>query len=137
MRRVYDILLHRHKQSRRRLIDRRVLSGAAAVHFTSEEEQEEGAMVASALRPVVIPNPVDFQFDRDQFAAGWLRSRYPAIAGKQIILFLSRLHPKKGLDLLLAAFARLRARNSNVVLVLSGAADEDFVQGLHQQARHL
>jgi glycosyltransferase involved in cell wall biosynthesis len=125
------------KQASLRLIDRRVLSGAAAVHFTSEEEREEGALVASVRRPVIIPNPVDLQFDRCRLPAGWLRSRYPAIAGKKIILFLSRLHPKKGLDLLLAAFARLRAQNSDVALVLGGAGDEKFVEGLHLQARSL
>jgi glycosyltransferase involved in cell wall biosynthesis len=125
------------KQASLRLIDRRVLSGAAAVHYTSEEEREEGAMVASVLRPVIIPNPVDFQFDRGRLPAGWLRSRYPAIAGKRIILFLSRLHPKKGIDLLLAAFARLRAQVPDVALVLGGTGDEDFLERLRRQARDL
>jgi glycosyltransferase involved in cell wall biosynthesis len=125
------------KQASLRLIDRRVLSGAAAVHFTSEEEREEGALVASDLHPVIIPNPVDFQFDRERLPAGWLRSRYPAIAGKKIILFLSRLHPTKGIDLLLAAFARVRVQVPNVALVLGGAGDEEFVQQLYRQAREL
>jgi glycosyltransferase involved in cell wall biosynthesis len=125
------------KQASLRLIDRRVLSGAAAVHYTSQEEQEEGAMAASALRPVIIPNPVDFQFDRDRLPARWLRSRYPAIAEKKIILFLSRIHPKKGIDLLLGAFARLRAQVPDVVLVMGGAGDEDFVERLRGQARDL
>ena len=125
------------KQASLWLIDRRVLSGAAAVHYTSEEEREEGAMVASVLRPVIIPNPVDFQFDRDRLPACWLRSRYPALAGRRIILFLSRLHPKKGIDLLLAAFARLRAQVPDVALVLGGAGEEDFVERLRRQAHDL
>jgi len=125
------------KQASLRLIDRSVLSGAAAVHFTSEEERDEGAMVASGMRPVVIPNPVELSFDGDRLPAGWLRSRYPATAGKKVILFLSRLHPKKGLDLLLAAFAQLRAQVPDVALVLGGAGEEDFVERLRQQARDL
>ena len=125
------------KQASLRLIDGRVLSGAAAVHYTSQEEQEEGAMAASVSRPVVIPNPVDFQFDRNQLPACWLRSRYPAIAGRRIILFLSRLHPKKGIDLLLVSFARLRAQIPNIALVLGGAGEEPFVERLRRQAREL
>ena len=125
------------KQASLRLIDGRVLSGAAAVHYTSQEEQEEGAMAAAVARPVIIPNPVDFQFDRDRLPGGWLRSRYPAIAGKRIVLFLSRLHPKKGLDLLLAAFARVRAQVRDVALVLGGAGEKDFVERLRRQAREL
>jgi glycosyltransferase involved in cell wall biosynthesis len=94
-------------------------------------------MSASATRPVVIPNPVDFQFDRNHLPAGWLRSRYPAIAGRKIILFLSRLHPKKGIDLLLSSFARLRAQVPDIALVLGGAGEERFVEQLRSQAHDL
>jgi len=125
------------KQASLRLIDGRVLSQAAAVHYTSEEEQEEGALVAVVSHPVIIPNPVDFQVDRGGLPARWLRSRYPAIAGKKIIFFLSRLDPKKGIDLLLAAFARVRAQATDVALVLGGSGEEDFVERLRRQARDL
>ena len=125
------------KQASLRLIDGRVLSHAAAVHYTSQEEQNESARVASGMRPVVIPNPVDFQFDRERLPVGWLRSRYPAIAGKRVILFLSRLHPIKGIDLLLASFARLRAQAADVALVLGGTGDARFVEQLQHRVREL
>lgn len=125
------------KRASLRLIDSRVLSGAAAVHYTSQEEQEEGALVVSAPRPVIIPNPVDFPVDRSHLSGGWLKSRYPATAGKKIILFLSRLHPGKGIDLLLASFARLRTRVPGTALVLGGAGEERFVKQLRRQAREL
>lgn len=125
------------KQASLRMIDSHVLSGAAAVHYTSKEEQEEGAMVATVLRPVIIPNPVDFRFDRDKLSGCWLRSHYPEVAQKRIILFLSRLHPKKGIELLLASFARLRGRMSNIVLVLGGRGENHFVERLRRQVREL
>jgi glycosyltransferase involved in cell wall biosynthesis len=125
------------KQAMLRLIDGRVLSHAAAVHYTSEEEREAGAMSASATRPVIIPNPVDFQIDRDRLPAGWLRSHYPAIAGRKIILFLSRLHPKKGIDLLLSSFARVRAQVRDIALVLGGAGEERYVEQLRRHAHQL
>jgi glycosyltransferase involved in cell wall biosynthesis len=57
-----------------------------------------------------------------------LRKRYPLI-----VLFLSRLHPKKGLDLLLPAFANLQ--RDDVALVLAGPGDPDYVAALEQQCR--
>lgn len=123
------------KQLSLRLIDCRVIAGAAAMHFTSEQEREEAAEVALVPRAAVIPNPVDFQFDR--LCAGWLGSHYPAIAGREIVLFLSRLHPKKGIDILLSAFARVRARFPNIALVLVGAGEDRFVEQLHRQAQEL
>jgi glycosyltransferase involved in cell wall biosynthesis len=125
------------KQASLRMIDSHVLSRAAAVHYTSKDEQEEGARVATVLRPVIIPNPVDFQFDRDKLSGCWFRSDYPEVAQKRIILFLSRLHPKKGIELLLASFARLRGRISNIVLVLVGRGENHYVEGLRQQVREL
>lgn len=41
----------------------------------------------------------------------------PAIKGKSYLLFLGRLHPKKGCDLLLNAFARTAPRNLDLVMV--------------------
>src|SRR5262249_49811995 len=120
-----------------KLIEGRVLSRAAAVHFTSEEERDEGALATAVPKPVVIPNPVDFGLDRASMGSSWLGSHYPAIAGKKIILFLSRLHPKKGLDLLLSAFARVRARIPDTALVLAGNGETPFVEQLRRQAREL
>jgi glycosyltransferase involved in cell wall biosynthesis len=125
------------KQAALRLIDGRVLSNASAVHYTTEEEQKEGDMVASETRPVIIPNPVDFQIDHDRLPSGWLKSHYPAIAERRIILFLSRLHPKKGIDLLLSAFARLRAKFPDIALVVCGAGEERFVAQLRRHAHEL
>ena len=124
------------KQASLRLIEGRILSAAAAVHYTSDEEREQAGAVVPAIRPVVIPNPVDVPLTRGH-ATGWLKSRYPSIDGKRIILFLSRLDPTKGIDLLLEAFARLRTRIPNIALVLGGAGNERFVEQLRRQAHEL
>jgi len=126
------------KQLSLRLIDGKILTRAAAVHYTSDEERDEAAAaVPFKLNPVIIPNPVDFEVDRQRIPGGWLVARYPETAGKKVVLFLSRLHEKKGLDLLLSSFAAVRAQMTSVVLVLGGNGEERFVEQLRRQAAQL
>jgi glycosyltransferase involved in cell wall biosynthesis len=119
------------------LVERRVLAHAAAAHFASENEKREAALVAPGTRSVVIPNPVAaIEVDR-QPPRGVVQSRYPELSGKRVVLFLSRIDSKKGLDLLLHGFAELRATRADVVLIVAGNGDEKFVARLHKQAEEL
>ena len=53
------------------------------------------------------------------------------------ILFLSRLDPIKGLDLLLAAFARVLTARPNLALVIAGEGAPAYQTQLRQQVRAL
>ena len=53
-----------------------------------------------------------------------------------MLLFLSRIHPKKGIDLLLRVFAR-PALASQFVLVVAGSGEEAHVSALKNLAREL
>ena len=103
------------------LFQDRVLRHAAAIHYTTEEELRlaaghdggaPGAVVPLGLDPatVVGGDPAAF------------RARYPGIGARRIVLFLSRLHEKKGLDLLIPAFAG-PAETQDLHLVLAGPDD--------------
>jgi glycosyltransferase involved in cell wall biosynthesis len=85
----------------------------------------------------VIPNPVaTVRADRKSRTVEQL-GRYPQLVGKKVILFLSRLDPKKGLDLLLEGFAKARAPLPDAVLVVAGDGDQCFVARLQEQAHRL
>ena len=119
------------------LIERRMLARAAAVHFTSERERAEAAELGVRERCVTLPTGIDLSAYAQLPAPGWLAARARHLAGRTVVLFLSRLDPKKGLDLLLPAFAALRRRDPNVALVIAGDGEPQFVLGLRQAAARL
>jgi glycosyltransferase involved in cell wall biosynthesis len=117
-----------------RLIERAMLRRAAAVQFSSVTERAESAEACPLPRTVVIPNPVDIDVPAQR---GLFRESYPAIADRRIVLFVGRLDPVKGIDLLLEAFAIARQSNPQAALVIGGLGDPAYVQTLHGRAQQL
>jgi len=112
-----------------RLIESRILSHAAGIHYTSEQEYVEAGELGITASPLMIPNAVDLPMR----GAGPRRDPN----SRQKILFLSRFDRKKGLDLLLEAFAQLRRKGLDAVLILAGSGDPGLVAQLKKQARRL
>jgi glycosyltransferase involved in cell wall biosynthesis len=98
------------------------LRAAAAVLFTTEEERllaresfrpyrvRERVVGYGACRP---PNAAQAQ--REAFL-----SSFPRLRGRRLVLFLGRIHPKKGGDLLLQGFARVAAAAPELDVVMAG-----------------
>jgi glycosyltransferase involved in cell wall biosynthesis len=120
----------------------RVLRDAAAVLFTSEEEQRLARQSfwlyrckERVVRYGTAPPPDDAARQRERFLQA-----FPAVAGTRPMLFFGRLHEKKGCDLLIRAFASAAASAQRPVapwhLVLAGpVADEGYRVQLESLAR--
>jgi len=92
-----------------RLFDRRLLAGSAGVFFTCREEERlaREAFAPFPARGYVVPYCVaDPGTDRSRDIEKFLAA-FPACRGKRCLLFLSRIHVKKGCDILLKAFAQV------------------------------
>lgn len=97
------------------------LRHAAAIHYTTADEQSQTTGWLKRLpRAVIEPNGVDVD-SHSSFGVtrADLDAEFPQLAGKRLILFLSRIAPEKGLDLLIPAFAMLD--RSDVALLIVGA----------------
>jgi glycosyltransferase involved in cell wall biosynthesis len=121
--------------------DYRVLRDAAAVLFTSEQERllaRESFWLYRA-RERVVKYGTSGPADEASTQIEAFRSRFPELADKRFLIFLGRVHPKKGADLLLQAFAQvLQSRRDGalpeVQLVMAGPDDHPYAQELKRLA---
>lgn len=103
----------------------RVLRDAAAVLFTAEEERRLAARTfwPYRVRPAVVGYGVAVDAAQVGADVEAFFQRWPATRGQRIVLFLGRLHPKKGGDLLIQAFTQLAMRDPALHLVMAGPDD--------------
>ena len=119
--------------------DYRVLRDARAVLFTTEQERllaRQSFWLYRAKERVVgygtSAPPGDAVQQRELFL-----SHFPQLRGQRILLFLSRIHPKKGVDLLIDAFAAVAHEDPCLQLVIAGPDQLGWKAQLQQRAAAL
>lgn len=110
-----------------KLIERRTINNAKAVHVASRYEKENFEQLNFKTPAIVIPRGIDLSEYSDRVKYQDLRRKYPELSGKKIILFLGRIHPKKGLDLLAAAFKKIVNKRDDAFLIIAGSGDGRYV----------
>jgi glycosyltransferase involved in cell wall biosynthesis len=110
------------------LVDRPVVQRAAAVHFTAPQEATKAGARAPAGTSTVIPIPYELP-------SSGRPTRRPGMPG--VVLFMGRLHPVKGLDLLLAAVADVRSRGIDTTLVVAGDGPAPYTEWVQREVERL
>ena len=101
------------------------LHGAGAIHYTAEEERERVAFLKLRALSFVVPNGLDWEQYQVLPPRGALRTRW-GLGEAPLVLFLGRLHFKKGLDILIPAFDALRKAIPDAQLVIVGPENDDY-----------
>jgi glycosyltransferase involved in cell wall biosynthesis len=108
-------------------LQRRVLFAADLLHATSDEEYLDIRRAGLRTPVAIIANGVDLPPAADDMRRGGLRT----------LLYLGRVHPVKGIDLLLAAWGELQGRHPGWRLVIAGRGEPTHVHATQQLAERL
>lgn len=132
-------LKHAKKQLYWLAAERAVLRDAEAVLFTTDEESR---LAQTTFRPYTARHEVlGYGLALDEVAqqatAEDFLQQHPPLRGQRLLLFLGRLHGKKGCDLLVEAFAAVAARHPKLHLVMAGPDPDGLQRPLLQRAQAL
>jgi glycosyltransferase involved in cell wall biosynthesis len=100
----------------------RILRNASAVLFTCDEEKilARKSFPGYRVTEIVVPYGI-FGPDCDTSAAAEeLLTQWPILRGKRLAISIGRIHPKKGTDILIEAFAATLAKDPSWHLVIAG-----------------
>ncbi len=139
-RRTYP-LKHLKKQLYWMWAEYRVLRDARAVLFTCEEER---LLARNTFRPYcvrerVVPLGIAAPEGDPESQKRAFFDKFPALEGRRLLLFLGRLHAKKGCEMLVETFAQLQKTDAPPMhLVLAGpCADPVYLEKLRSLSARL
>jgi glycosyltransferase involved in cell wall biosynthesis len=119
------------------LLEKRNFRGAAAVQYSSQTEADMTREFIDEKSPeLIIPEGINIDCFDDLPPHGTFRTRFPETQDKRLLLYLGRIHQKKGLELLADAFAEVAQDFANVHLVIAGTGEREYVDRIAQMLRN-
>jgi glycosyltransferase involved in cell wall biosynthesis len=112
------------KQIYLKLIERSNLLHSQALHFTAQQELEEFNLLKLNIPSFILPHGVQIPFPIPN-AQERVRKLLQIPDRFPILLFMSRIHPKKGLEYLIAALSKLK--EYDFALVIAGSGEPDYI----------
>jgi glycosyltransferase involved in cell wall biosynthesis len=116
---------------------RSMLNHAAGLCLGNKDESDAVALLGVRARHIVLPlNAIFLEELGEEPPSGEFRKQIPSLGDNPFIVFLGRMHHKKGLDLLAEGFAKFAERNKRVHLVVIGHDEGALADFQHRIARH-
>ena len=120
-----------------KLFEKKVVNKATGVLFTCQEELLLARQPFNPYKPqrelnigYGIPKPPEFT---NEMQLDFIKT-CPEVDGKPYLLFLSRIHHKKGVDILIKAYLELRQEYNLPALVIAGPVDTPYGQEMKELA---
>ncbi|MFK7759594.1 MAG: glycosyltransferase [Phycisphaerales bacterium] len=115
---------------------RNLLPDAAAIHTTAQAELDQSCAWFDRSQGSVVPLPFDLSEYQDVPPATLAYESFPELNPElPKIIFLSRIHYKKGVDRLIKASAIMNAKGVKHQLVIAGTGDQPYVQEMKALAQ--
>ena len=107
------------------LFQKKILRNTELIQINNTDEQDDLKRFLGFEHPNVkiIPNGMNLEDFSKLPVKGIFRDKFQIPDDKKIILFMSRINLKKGLDLLLPAFKEVTSQRSDCLLILAGSDD--------------
>jgi glycosyltransferase involved in cell wall biosynthesis len=115
----------------------RMLRDATCLHVNSVVEVKELRELGFQNPMAVMPVGVDMEAVSRLQAQNSPDSPWPELQGKPFLLYLSRIHPKKGIELLLEAWAHLSSQYPEFRVLIAGSGDADYILACRERATNL
>jgi glycosyltransferase involved in cell wall biosynthesis len=108
-------------------LEKPAIQKASAIHMLASSEAERTE--ALNLKPplVVIPNGIHKEDFQNHPSPEVFYRQFPDLQNKRLVVFLGRIDPKKGLDLLAKAFAKAHQLFSDTHLIVAGQDNTGFL----------
>jgi len=114
---------------------RKMLERAAVVHCTAQAELEQSSPWFPRGRGMVVPNLMDLAPFRSMPGPAEAVARFKMDpASLPVVLFLSRMSHKKGVEHLIEAVSMLARRGVAVRLIIAGDGDEEYARRMRRLA---
>ena len=102
------------------LYQKAAIRNSDVIHATAESERQNLLELGYNRNVAVVPNGIDV--DSIRMKSSWKRTR--------TLLFLSRVHEKKGIDILIEALAELKELITGYRIIIAGEGDENYISFL-------
>ena len=122
------------------LFYRNIFSHSSGLIFTSILESNRsktyGANVNKYIAKLTSPNKTDNR-KLDKHKVLKIKKKYKIKKEKKILLFLSRIDPKKGLDILLEALYLINKEEKSMVLIIAGIGNKNYINYIKKLIKKL
>jgi glycosyltransferase involved in cell wall biosynthesis len=110
--------------------ERKVEGRAAAIHCLNAAEIRRAVPWIRNMPKIILGNGIDASVLASLPSRGAFRAAHPDLSDRPLVVFLSRLHPKKGLDRLIPAWKAVAAKMPQCRLLIAGTGDPAYVESL-------
>jgi glycosyltransferase involved in cell wall biosynthesis len=120
-------IIQRHHWTRKvpalYLYQKKAVQVADYIHATSESEKQNLLQLKYNDKICVIPNGVEIE--NISIKSSWIKTK--------TILYLSRIHPKKGIELFIDAIVQIKDILDGYKIVIAGEGDTRYIQSLKKR----